>query len=117
MTDHEKLSEDSGGSFTHTVVDDGEAHLSHDAEQDIIALARNMTQASRTAGDGEIVDNPFEGSTDPQLDPSSGKFNMEMWLKQVRTTPPMISFSRRAVRSSKPVSRLCVGSAHCFAQP
>ena len=84
MADKDKYSEDSGGSPTHTVVDDGEPHLSHNAEQEVIALARTMTQASKAAGDGEIVDNPFEGSTNPQLDPSSGKFNLEVWLKQVR---------------------------------
>lgn len=88
MVDKEKHSEDSGGSPTHTVVDGAEAALPHDAEQNILALARTMTQASRAAADGEIVDNPFEGSTDPQLDPSSGKFSLEVWLKQVRLVIP-----------------------------
>ncbi|VDC07751.1 unnamed protein product [Peniophora sp. CBMAI 1063] len=83
MADKEKYSEDSGGSPTHTVVDDGEPHLPPNAEHDIIALARTMTQASKAAADGEVVDNPFEGSTNPQLDPSSGKFSLEVWLKQV----------------------------------
>lgn len=85
MADKEKYSEDSGGSPTHTVVDDDEPHLPPNAEHDITALARTMTQASKAAADGEFVDNPFEGSTDPQLDPSSGRFNLEVWLKQVRT--------------------------------
>ena len=65
------------------IVEPGE--LSHHAEREVIELARTMTQQSLKGGAGdEVVDNPFEGSNDPQLDPASGHFNLEMWLKRVR---------------------------------
>lgn len=80
---NEKVSEDNG-SPTGTVVDGVQGNLSHAAEREVFALARTMTQASKHAGeDPSIVDNPFEGTTDPALDPSSGQFNLELWLKRV----------------------------------
>ncbi|VDC04768.1 unnamed protein product [Peniophora sp. CBMAI 1063] len=81
---NEKVSSEENHSPTGTVVDGTHGDLSHAAEREVIALARTMTQASKHAGDdSDVVDNPFEGSTDPALDPSSGHFNMEMWLKRI----------------------------------
>ena len=81
---NEKVSSEENHSPTGTVVDGTHGDLSHAAEREVIALARTMTQASKHAGeDPDVVDNPFEGSTDPALDPSSGQFNLEAWLKRV----------------------------------
>lgn len=43
-------------------------------------LARTLTQHSVKNVHGEY-DNPFHGSSDPQLDPTSGKFNARAWVK------------------------------------
>jgi len=43
-------------------------------------LARAVTQYSIKDDHGEHV-NPFEGSTDPLLDPASGKFSARAWCK------------------------------------
>ncbi len=50
-------------------------------EGEVAQLAKQLTQHSiRTAG-GDEYPNPFLGSKDPALDPSSGHFNQEAWIK------------------------------------
>lgn len=49
-------------------------------EWEVTRLARQLTQHSVKNSDGTYP-NPFEGSTDPALDPHSGKFNPEIWTK------------------------------------
>ncbi|KAI9744799.1 MAG: hypothetical protein M1818_001724 [Claussenomyces sp. TS43310] len=43
-------------------------------------LTRQVTQRSVRGGDGEPV-NPFFGSDNPLIDPTSGKFNARAWVK------------------------------------
>lgn len=43
-------------------------------------LARTFTQQSAKTESGSYI-NPFKGSTDPALDPKSGKFNATKWTK------------------------------------
>lgn len=50
------------------------------AEREVERLARQLTHHSVKNTDGSYP-NPFEGSTDPALDPRSGKFNPEVWIK------------------------------------
>ena len=48
---------------------------------DVTQLAKQLTQHSiRTAG-GDDYPNPFLGTKDPALDPHSGHFNQEAWIK------------------------------------
>ncbi|KAK0199278.1 AtrD, ABC-transporter [Desarmillaria ectypa] len=54
-----------------------------DAEREIVQLARSLTNAS-LAGQGlHDDDNPFEGSTDPRMDPRSGKFDYHLWIRSI----------------------------------
>jgi len=46
----------------------------------VVALARAITSKSVKNSSGQY-DNPFVGSDDPQLNPSSGKFNARAWVK------------------------------------
>ncbi|KAI0028777.1 AtrD, ABC-transporter [Vararia minispora EC-137] len=59
--------------------------LDPEVELEITNLARTVTAASKKSGfaDGEELDNPFEGSTNPRLDPTSGKFDFHAWIKAV----------------------------------
>ncbi|QSZ36093.1 hypothetical protein DSL72_007218 [Monilinia vaccinii-corymbosi] len=45
-------------------------------------LARQITQKSMQSGHGHNV-NPFHGSEDPRLDPSSEKFSSKAWIKHL----------------------------------
>lgn len=48
---------------------------------EVARLAKQLTQHSiRTAGGNEYP-NPFLGSNDPALDPMSGQFNQEAWIR------------------------------------
>jgi ATP-binding cassette, subfamily G (WHITE), member 2, PDR len=49
-------------------------------EKQVASLARTFTQASAKSKDGLNV-NPFLGSDDPLLDPNSGKFSAQAWVK------------------------------------
>lgn len=49
-------------------------------DEHVAQLARALTQHSVKNADGEYH-NPFMGSDDPALDPSSGKFNATAWVK------------------------------------
>ncbi|KIY64375.1 AtrD, ABC-transporter [Cylindrobasidium torrendii FP15055 ss-10] len=56
------------------------------AEQAVLQLARTVTNASLASGKGHHLaegDNPFEGSTDPRMDPMSGKFDYHLWIRSV----------------------------------
>ncbi|THH15930.1 hypothetical protein EW146_g4638 [Bondarzewia mesenterica] len=61
--------------------------LAHEADADVVALARTMTGLSQSAqsdiGKPEDVDNPFLGTDDPRMDPSSGKFDPIRWTKSI----------------------------------
>ena len=50
------------------------------ADQEVADLARQLTHHSIKNSDG-YYSNPFEGSDDPALDPRSGKFNAEAWVR------------------------------------
>lgn len=50
------------------------------ADQEVTQLARQITQHSIKISDGHYS-NPFEASDDPALDPGSGKFNPEAWVR------------------------------------
>lgn len=67
---------DSGGSTTET----GSGLDKERAEQEVANLARQLTQHSIKNADGHYS-NPFEGSDDPSLDPRSGKFIPEVWVR------------------------------------
>jgi ATP-binding cassette subfamily G (WHITE) protein 2 (PDR) len=64
----------------HTAV---EPQLDPQAEAEVVALARTFTHTSKKSHPGEEIDNPFDGSADPRLDPASGKFNLDFWIKSV----------------------------------
>ncbi|KAL9111781.1 MAG: hypothetical protein Q9227_003840 [Pyrenula ochraceoflavens] len=49
-------------------------------EQTVRKLARKLTETSLRAASSEPV-NPFGGTSDPELDPLSGKFNARKWLQ------------------------------------
>lgn len=49
-------------------------------KQRVEELARTFTQQSVKPESGSYI-NPFKGSTDPALDPKSGKFNAAKWIK------------------------------------
>lgn len=51
-----------------------------DDKEIVHELARHLTQHSVKNDQGQYV-NPFEGSDDPLLDPSSGKFSARAWTK------------------------------------
>ncbi|KAL8941518.1 MAG: hypothetical protein Q9216_002200 [Gyalolechia sp. 2 TL-2023] len=50
------------------------------AEQEVAHLARQLTSNSSKTTGGNYV-NPFAGSNDPELDPLSGHFKPERWVK------------------------------------
>lgn len=57
--------------------------IASSAKQEVIELARTVTNASianQGLADGE---NPFEGSLDPRLNPNSGKFDYHLWIRNV----------------------------------
>lgn len=49
-------------------------------DQKVAKLARQVTQHSIKNSDGTYP-NPFEGSNDPALDPRSGQFKPEVWMR------------------------------------
>lgn len=53
---------------------------SDEGDERVAALARAITSKSVKHPDGHY-ENPFAGSDDPQLNPSSGKFNARAWVK------------------------------------
>ena len=53
-----------------------------DEKETIHQLARAFTQSSIKHPSGEYI-NPFEGSDNPLLDPSSGKFSARAWTKNL----------------------------------
>ena len=50
------------------------------ADHEITRLARQVTQHS-IKSTGGTYPNPFEGSDDPALDPNSGQFKPEIWVR------------------------------------
>lgn len=59
--------------------------FSHDSSEDgekVHALARTFTLQSIKNASGEVI-NPFDGAGNPQLDPTSEKFNYKLWVKNL----------------------------------
>ena len=54
----------------------------HDIDRDVTALARHLTQHS-VKSTGGTYQNPFHTVDDPTLDPHSGQFSPEAWIKTV----------------------------------
>ena len=50
------------------------------ADFEVTRLARQVTQHS-VESTGGTYPNPFEGSDDPALDPNSGQFKPEIWVR------------------------------------
>ncbi|PQE26852.1 ABC transporter CDR4 protein [Rutstroemia sp. NJR-2017a BVV2] len=67
------------------ISDTGSSTLGSTAEEDAAVrdLARRLTQQSRGHDDGQHHVNPFFGSNDPTLDPSSEKFSSRAWVKNL----------------------------------
>lgn len=61
---------------------DGEFDMSSSDPDRVTELARTFTEVSAKNESGEYI-NPFTGSTDPALDPKSGKFNPTKWVKTI----------------------------------
>lgn len=59
--------------------------LGNDAQEQVVQLARTLTSASHASGAKHLADgdNPFEGSTDPRMDPNSGKFDYHLWIRSI----------------------------------
>lgn len=78
-----KHTEDDDGTMTGTTstLRKGSTDDSHDfSDEHVTNLARALTQHSVKNAHGEY-ENPFTGSDDPALNPSSGKFNATAWTK------------------------------------
>jgi ATP-binding cassette subfamily G (WHITE) protein 2 (PDR) len=60
--------------------DSDSSSTERETEMRVAALVRTFTHASVRDEHGDHV-NPFYGSTDPALDPTSGKFNARAWTK------------------------------------
>ncbi len=54
-----------------------------EAQEEVVQLARTVTNASLAHQGLSEGDNPFEGSTDPRLDPNSGKFDYHLWIRHL----------------------------------
>ncbi|KAF8900925.1 putative ABC transporter [Mucidula mucida] len=54
-----------------------------EAQEEVVQLARTVTNASLARQGLSEGDNPFEGSTDPRLDPNSGKFDYHLWIRHL----------------------------------
>lgn len=64
--------------------EDGSTRTVYDgAGSEVVQLARTITNASIANQHLAEGDNPFEGSTDPRLDPLSGKFDYHLWIRSV----------------------------------
>ncbi|KAF9022747.1 ABC transporter protein [Hymenopellis radicata] len=66
-------------SSTHTAFDS----IDEEAQEEVVQLARTVTNASLAHQGLSEGDNPFEGSTDPRLDPNSGKFDYHLWIRHL----------------------------------
>jgi hypothetical protein len=51
--------------------------------EQIHELALQITQASKASINAEDISNPFNGSSDPALDPQSDSFNFKAWLRNL----------------------------------
>ena len=60
---------------------DLEKEQSLNQDQDVKRLAREITQHSIRTSGGNDYPNPFHSSNDPALDPNSGQFRPESWIR------------------------------------
>ncbi|EXJ91459.1 ATPase [Capronia epimyces CBS 606.96] len=59
----------------------GGADIEAEGRAQVARLARQVTNASISSQAGTV--NPFAGNTDPRLDPNSGKFSAEAWVRNM----------------------------------